>query len=181
MKKSINQTQFTVPKVRPYTHLLPTLFDRLRDDAPQRENETVGECAVSRLQLREIIQRDLAYLLNTGNSDDMICSIRYPEVAKSTLNFGMSPLAGGYLSEGKWAVVESKIRQAIFQFEPRLLPGSVVVSPLNKHVLKANTGSDYNVLMFVISGKIHMDPYPMTLVVHSSVDLETNRISFVSK
>jgi type VI secretion system protein ImpF len=42
------------------SHLMPTLLDRLRDDAPQRETEVSGEYTVTRSQMREIIQRDLA-------------------------------------------------------------------------------------------------------------------------
>jgi type VI secretion system protein ImpF len=54
------------------SHFLPTLLDRLRDDAPHRRTEAPGEYAVTRSQLRDIVQRDLAYLLNTTNLGNQI-------------------------------------------------------------------------------------------------------------
>ncbi|WP_211462538.1 type VI secretion system baseplate subunit TssE [Collimonas silvisoli] len=163
-------------KTRPYAHLLPTLFDRLRDDAPLRNVEAPGEYTVSRQQMREIVQRDLAYLLNTGNMEDLIDRKRHPEAAASTVNFGLPALAGGYLSEGKWANIESLIRRAIADFEPRLIPASLQVTPL----MKDGSSNHYNVLLFEIRGQIRMDPYPMAFMVQSAVDLETNRMSIVS-
>src|SRR5262249_25272839 len=46
---------------RANTHLLPTLLDRLCDAAPQRLTEAPGEYAVTRAQMRDIVQRDLAF------------------------------------------------------------------------------------------------------------------------
>ncbi|WP_211460493.1 type VI secretion system baseplate subunit TssE [Collimonas silvisoli] len=164
------------PAVRPYAHLLPTLFDRLRDDAPLRKNEGPGEYTVSRQQMREIVQRDLAYLLNTANIEDLIDRESHPEAAASTVNFGIPALAGSYLSEGKWAHIEKLIRRAIADFEPRLVPDALQVMPL----MKDSASHQYNVLLFEIRGLIRMDPYPMEFMVQSSVDLETNRMSIVS-
>src|SRR5579864_9326170 len=73
---------------RANTHLLPTLLDRLRDDAPQRQTEMPAEYTVTRGQMREIVQRDLAFLLNTTSIEDLIDRERYPHAASSTVNFG---------------------------------------------------------------------------------------------
>lgn len=162
--------------VRPHAHLLPTLFDRLSDDAPFRTTEAPEEYTMSRQQMRDIVQRDLAYLLNTANIENLIDRGSHPEAAASTINFGIPALAGGYLSEGKWAYVENLIRRAIADFEPRLVPGVLQVTPL----MKENTSRHYNVLLFEIRGLIRMDPYPMAFTVQSAVDLETSRMSVVS-
>lgn len=151
---------------------LPTLFDRLCDDAPSAATEAPEAYASSRAQMRAIIQRDLALLLNTTDQSDVIDSVRFPEAAQSTLNYGVPALAGGYLSEKKWADIEAMIRRAILRFEPRLLPQTLVVRPL----LKEQAGAHYNVLTFEISGHIQMQPYPLEFTVQSNVDLETNRI-----
>ena len=152
------------------------MFDRLRDDAPRRKTEAPGEYTVKRQQMREIIQRDLAYLLNTANMEDLIDREKFPEAAASTINFGVPALAGSYLSTHKWEEIEALIRRAVEEFEPRLVPETLVVTPLMK-----NDGTNhYNVLLFEIRGQIHMDPYPMEFMVQSSVDLETNRMSIVS-
>jgi type VI secretion system protein ImpF len=153
--------------------LLPTLFDRLRDDAPARGAESPAEYTITALQMRDIIQRDLAFLLNTTNAEDLIDRLRHPEAAASTLNFGVPALAGSYLSERKWADIERIIRRAIQDYEPRLLPETVAVRPL----MKDGASEHYNVLLFEIRAMIDLKPYPLELTVQSSVDLETNRIS----
>jgi type VI secretion system protein ImpF len=128
--------------------------------------------ASNRVQMRQIVQRDLGLLLNTTDQSDLIDTKRYPEAAKSTINYGVPALAGGYLSEKKWADIEAMIRRAILNFEPRLLPETLIVRPL----LKEHASAHYNVLTFEISGHIQMQPYPLEFTVQSNVDLETNRI-----
>lgn len=152
---------------------LPTLFDRLCDDAPSESVEAPEVYASSRAQMRHIIQRDLALLLNTTDQSDLVDRTRFPEAAQSTINFGVPALAGGYLSEKKWADIEAMIRRAILCFEPRLLPETLIVRPLQKEQASAH----YNVLTFEISGHIQMQPYPLEFTVQSQVDLETNRIA----
>ncbi|MDB5894624.1 MAG: type secretion system lysozyme-related protein, partial [Rhodoferax sp.] len=114
--------------------------------------------------------------LNTTNAEDLIDRSRFAEAAASTVNFGVPSLAGSYLSERKWNDIERIIRRAIADYEPRLIPETVKVSPL----MKAGAGEDYNVLVFEISAMIALKPYPLELTVQSAVDLETNRISLVS-
>lgn len=164
------------PQQTPFrTHalLLPTLFDRLCDDAPQRQTEMPEDYALTRKQMASIVQRDLAYLLNTANMENLIDRQQHEAAAASTINFGMPSLSGSYLSTRKWADIEQLIHRAITDFEPRLIPNSLQITPL----LKDHTSSQYNVLLFEIRGLISMNPYPMAFLVQSGVDLETNRFS----
>ncbi|WP_253278229.1 type VI secretion system baseplate subunit TssE [Variovorax paradoxus] len=163
--------------LHPNAQLLPTLFDRLRDEAPSRESELPAEYAVTPAQMRNIVQRDLAYLLNTTNAEDLIDRARHADAASSTINFGVPPLAGSYLSERKWADIERIIRRAIQDFEPRLMPETVTVVPLMK---EGGAAGEYNVLMFEIRALIHLSPYPLAFTVQSAVDLETNRMRVIS-
>lgn len=160
-----------IPK-RGERRYMPTLFDRLCDDAPSETTEAAEAYASSRADMRQIIQRDLALLLNTTDQSDLVNRTRFPAAAKSTINFGVPALAGGYLSEKKWADIETMIRNAILTFEPRLMPQTLIVRPLQKEHASAH----YNVLTFEISGHIQMQPYPLEFTVQSDVDLETNRI-----
>jgi len=155
---------------------LPTLFDRLCDDAPGETSEAPEAYASSRSQMRQIIQRDLALLLNTTDQSDLINRNRHPAAAQSTINYGVPALAGGYLSEKKWADIETMIRNAIKTFEPRLMPETLTVRPL----LKDQASANYNVLTFEISGHIQMQPYPLEFTVQSAVDLENSRIELRS-
>lgn len=151
---------------------LPTLFDRLCDDAPGEPAETPDSYAGDRHRLRDIIRRDLALLLNTTDQSHLLDAARHPAACCSTINYGVPALAGGYLSEKKWTDIERMIRHAILTFEPRLVPDTLVVRPL----IKEHTAAHYNVLTFEISGHIHMQPYPLEFMVQSNVDLETSRI-----
>lgn len=158
---------------RASSHLLPTLMDRLRDDAPQRPFETPEHYAVTRKQLRDIIQRDLAFLLNTTNIEELIDRERYPQVAASTVNFGVPPLAGAFLASRSWSDIEQMIRRAITEFEPRLIRGSLVVSPCRS----INAGEHHNILSFEVRGMVQMDPYPLEFMVQSSLDLDTSEVN----
>ncbi|WP_295380561.1 type VI secretion system baseplate subunit TssE [uncultured Pseudacidovorax sp.] len=160
---------------RAHAQLLPTLFDRLRDAAPGQSDELPAAYTVTPSQMRDILQRDLAYLLNTTNAEDGIDRARYAEAARSTLNFGVPPLAGSYLSERRWEEVELIIRRAIADYEPRLIPDTVTVLPL----MREGAHESYNVLLFEIRAMIDLKPYPVELTVQSAVDLETNRMSVV--
>ena len=164
------------PPTRANAQLLPTLFDRLRDDAPSQTREAADDYVVGPSQMRDILQRDLGFLLNTTNAEDLIDRLRFPEAAASCINFGVPALAGSYLSQRKWDDIERIIRRAIFHYEPRLIPETVTVSPL----MRDGAGEDYNVLVFEIRALIALKPYPLELTVQSSVDLETNRMSLVS-
>ncbi len=161
---------------RPNTQLMPTLFDRLRDEAPHRASESAAEYTVTRAQMREIIQRDLTYLLNTTNREDEMNRDRHGAAAASTINYGVPPVAGTYLSERKWTDIVHIVRRAILDFEPRLIPGSLEVEPL----CKEDAPQRYNTLLFEIKGLIHMDPYPMAFTAQSTLDLETSRLSVQS-
>lgn len=160
-------------KHRPFAHLLPTLFDRLCDDAPTQQSESPETYAVSRQKMLAIIQRDLSYLLNTVNITGLFEEAQYKETQRSTLNYGIAPLAGSYLSTHKWPHVEKNIRRAIVDFEPRLIPEALRIVPL----VSSDSEHHYNILVFEIHGLIHMDPYPMEFLMQSAIDLENNRLS----
>ncbi len=115
---------------RPDVRMMPALLDRLRDDAPRSKTESPDEYAVSRKQMRDIIQRDLTYLLNTTNIEDQIDREHYPQAADSTINFGMPPFAGGSLASLKWSDIEQTLRRVIERFEPRLQPDSLIIRAL---------------------------------------------------
>jgi type VI secretion system protein ImpF len=158
---------------RANAHLMPTLFDRLRDDAPSQLHEAASTYTVTAAQMRDIIQRDLSLLLNTASVHDLIDRDRHPEAASSTINYGVPPLAGSYLSKRKWGDIKEIIKRAILDYEPRLIPDTLKVEPLKQ----AGANDAYNVLLFEIRAFIDLKPYPLELTVQSAVDLETNRMS----
>ncbi|MBY4731117.1 type VI secretion system baseplate subunit TssE [Cupriavidus pauculus] len=164
------------PPRRPNSQLLPTLFDRLRDDAPHQQAENADAYTVTRSQMSEIVRRDLAHLLNTTNREDEIDRERHAYAARSTVNYGVPPLAGTHAADRDWPEILGMIRRAIEDFEPRLIPGDLVVRLLDKKPSE----HEYNVLRFEIRGRVHMNPYPMAFTAQSSLDLETRSISIKS-
>lgn len=151
---------------------LPTLFDRLCDDAPSERSESPDAYVASRGRMREIVLRDLSLLLNTTDHSETVSARDYPLAASSCVNYGVPPLAGGYLSDKRWGDIERMIRTAITRFEPRLMTDTLQVRPL----VHGRPRHSYNVLTFEISGHILMHPYPIEFTVQSAVDLENSRI-----
>ncbi|QGZ64550.1 type VI secretion system baseplate subunit TssE [Paraburkholderia acidisoli] len=157
---------------RANAYLMPTLIDRLADTAPHRQHEAPDEYAMTRSQMRDIVQRDLAYLLNTTSLDDLLDRERYPEAAASTINYGVPALAGTFVASRNWADIEQIIRRAILDFEPRLIPGHLMVVPM-----PGGEAASYNNVSFEIRGMIQMDPYPLEFMVQSTLDLETSQLN----
>lgn len=154
----------------PRAHLTPTLLDRLSDAAPHRATESPAEQVLAPSQVRDIILRDLGYLLNTtAMRPSDLDAARFPEVAASTLNYGLPPLAEGYVSDQHCDAIVQAIKRAIRHFEPRLDPDTLDV----RHIVELDTQCPYNVLVFEISGQIRMQPYPMAFLVRSILDMDT--------
>jgi type VI secretion system protein ImpF len=162
----------SVSRQPPGNHLLPTLFDRLCDDAPQQKRDS--DISISPVQLKEIIRRDLSFLLNTASLEGDIDAGRYPQVAASVLNYGLPPLAGSFMYEHKWDDICKAILRAIIRFEPRLKASTLRITPLQDE----RRQNSHNTLQFEIRGQILTQPYPTEFLVRSALDMEQSRITF---
>ncbi|WP_395351754.1 type VI secretion system baseplate subunit TssE [Variovorax sp. UC122_21] len=158
------------PARRPHAWLLPTLFDRLRDEAPGQRRDTMSDAAASPARLREIVRRDLSFLLNTTSAEDRIDRARHALAAASTLNFGVPAFAGGHASQRRWSELERMLRRAIRDYEPRLVADSLRIVPL------AGADDPGNELRFEIHALIDHRPCPLEFMVHGTVDLESRRV-----
>lgn len=154
-----------------YKELLqPSLLDRLRDDNPERKTDTLDERVMSLRRLRESVLRDLEWLLNTGCLEATEDLSEYPEVRKSVLNFGIPNLSGAWASAGDSTVVEREIHQAIMNFEPRILPGTLKVNvTINEEEMSANT------MVFEIHGELWWQPLPERFYLRTTLDLELGK------
>jgi len=154
---------------------LPSLLDRLLDDAPQQRSEPYEAYAPDERGMRRIIQRDLGLLLNTTNLHDEIDAERYPEVANSVVNYGIPPLSGSYMAEFSWESLEARVREAVTRFEPRLIPDTIRVRPVRDADPRR-----YNKMMFEIEALMLWSPYPLEFRIQSVFDLEMNKVSLQS-
>ena len=152
--------------------LWPVLLDRLTDLEPDKKKESMQSRVMSRKAYRDGVLRDLQWLLNATNLDASIDFSSYPEAQRSVLNFGLPPLSGSLASNINRSQLEAAIRRAIIDFEPRILPQSVVVE-----VTAAEKALDiHNILSVTIRGELWSIPYPLEILLRSDIDLETGQV-----
>ncbi|WP_209426243.1 type VI secretion system baseplate subunit TssE [Pararhodobacter sp. SW119] len=150
--------------------LQPALLDRLTDDEPEKRTEARDRRVIDIQRLREIVQRDLAWLLNTQNADTWIDAARHPQAARSVLNFGIGDLSGSFATGDRAGMLRDSIRQAIETFEPRLRRGTVQVEMTSQSVERGV------VLTFDIRAEMWAHPVPMELYLRSEVDVTTGDV-----
>ncbi len=154
----------------PDERLQPSLLDRLTDDAPENPTESRDQRVLSTRQLRDGVLRDLAWLLNTGFLADVVDLTPYPEVWRSVVNYGMPDLTGWTAGGVDIAEVEQLVRQAIIDFEPRIIASTVRV-----RAQVDGEKMDRNAVMFEITGDLWANPLPEHLYLKTEIDLETGQ------
>lgn len=167
----------TPKKNKPNQQLLPTLFDRLFDNAPHKLKESELEYAVDKKQMMNIVRRDLAFLFNTSSIEREVVRDDYPMVACSVINYGIPPLAGEHMASKSWQEMEGIIRRAIIDFEPRIIAKSLLIRPVSN---LAQLGDKvYNMMAFTVKGQIYLEPYPLEFTMQSAVDVENSRFKVI--
>lgn len=159
-------------ELTPQERLQPSLLDRLTDRAPDTRSESRDHRVLSMQKLRAAVLRDLAWLLSTGQLETTDDLERYPEVARSVLNFGMPDITGLSISGVDTAGLEKAVRDAIIKFEPRISANTVRVT-----VAKDDRLMSRNSLVFNIEGQLWAEPTPMALYLKTELDLETGDVS----
>lgn len=159
--------------LRAQDRLQPALLDRLTDDDPHSLVE-VGEARViNRNRLRELVLRDLAWLFNCTSPGTAIDWSRAAHAQKSVLNYGLPALAGQTASTIDPLVLQARVRQAILDHEPRILPQTLVVEAL----VNEEQIDHHNQIGLRIRGQLWAQPVPLELLLHTDVDLETGRVA----
>jgi type VI secretion system protein ImpF len=152
--------------------LKASLLDRLIDDEPDELRDAPQRRSITTKQLRESVVRDLGWLLNCVRLSTTQPLDAYPYAAKSVLNFGLPDLAGRTTTSVDAPALERQLRQAVLDFEPRLVPSSVVV-----RVLKSPAESMHNNLQLVIEAMLLAHPVPLALWLRTEIDLENGEVS----
>lgn len=151
--------------------LQPSLLDRLTDDAPRERIETRDERVIDIRRLREIIQRDLAWLLNTGNLESEHDFKQFRQAGASTINYGLPDVTGKVANTQRAVEIRKAIRKAIEVFEPRILPGTLSV---DVHQEKVGQGAT---ISFDIHGELWAEPVPLELYLRTALDVTTGEVS----
>ena len=159
--------------LRNQDRLQPALLDRLTDDNPESKVETADARVINRSRLRDMVLRDLAWLFNATAPGDGFDWEPVPDARRSVLNYGLPALSGLSTSGLDLMQLQSRVRQAIVEHEPRILADSLVVE-----VVTSNAQLDHhNLVGFRISGQLWAQPVPLELLLHTDIDLETGRVA----
>jgi type VI secretion system protein ImpF len=152
--------------------LQPALLDRLTDEEPDRKLEPREQRALSKARLRQAVLRDLAWLFNTVKLESSVDLAQTPYVRRSVINFGLTALSGKTASTMDAVALTSAIKQAILDFEPRIIPGTLAV----RTVIDAGQLDHHNIIGVEIQGHLWAQPIPLELLVRTEIDLETGRV-----
>jgi type VI secretion system protein ImpF len=160
--------------LRAQDRLQPALLDRLTDDAPDSNVEAVEARIINRNRMRDLVLRDLAWLFNaTAPGASSMDWSRAEHARKSVLNYGLPALSGQTASTIDPLVLQARVKQAILDHEPRILPATLTVEALISDELMDN----HNQIGFRISGQLWAQPVPLELLLHTDIDLETGRVA----
>ncbi|UCF95294.1 MAG: type VI secretion system baseplate subunit TssE [Desulfobacterales bacterium] len=153
-----------MPELTQKERLQPSLLDRLADDEPEKKVESREQRVLSFQKLKQSVRRDLEWLLNAGCLETTQDLSAYPQVKQSVLNFGIPDLTGTTASNADSTALLRVLRQAILDFEPRILPQSLRV--------RAAAIDEHNTITFEIEGELWSQPTPERLYLKTILDLE---------
>ena len=156
----------------PQDRLQPALLDRLTDEEPEKKLEPRDQRVISKSRMRQAVLRDLAWLFNTTRLEADTDLSRAPHARRSVINFGLPSLAGQPASSLQITDLERSIRQAILDFEPRILPQTLIV----KAIVEASRLDHHNVIGVEIHGQLWAQPVPVEMLIRTEIDLETGKV-----
>lgn len=155
----------------PQEKLQPSLLDRLTDDEPGNTQESRNQRVLSLARLHQAVKRDLAWLLNTTSLSASQPLDAYPLVARSVVNYGGPDLTGVSVASLDLKELERLLRQAIWDYEPRLLRQSVKVTVSRTDEMTRCA------LVFYVEGELWAQPLPQRLFLKTEIDLETGNVT----
>lgn len=161
-----------MPEGLPAERLQPSLLDRLTDDEPGKRTEAVERNVISSSRLRQIVLRDIGWLLGTGNLATTNDLSPWPEVAKSVINYGVPDWSGVSVAKLDAANLARALREAILHFEPRILPRLLRVVATNER-----SDTDGRPLHFRIEGQLWSTPGPIRIAFKTELDLDSMRVN----
>jgi type VI secretion system protein ImpF len=161
-----------MPELTPQERLQPALLDRLTDEEPDREQEPRERRVMTKSRLRQAVLRDLAWLFNATRLESTVDLSGLGEVRRSVINFGLPALSGRAASSLDVAALERAIRQAIIEYEPRILASTLQVTAL----LEPRSLDHHNVIGVEIRSELWAQPVPLELLVRTEIDLETGKV-----
>jgi type VI secretion system protein ImpF len=166
---------------------LPALLDRLMDtsEGPGRlHSDATWSVAVQedrhRLgsSMREgcaLVVKDLELLLNTRARPAGDAVYDFPFAAKSVINYGVRDMTGTSLTIDTPLTMEREVANAIRQFEPRVVTGTLRV----KHA-PGGSSSVHN-LAYEIAAEVCPLPIPDALLMRTVMDMQNGLVKVMEQ
>jgi type VI secretion system protein ImpF len=159
-------------QLTPQERLQPALLDRLTDEEPDKRLEPREQRVLSKSRLRRAVLRDLEWLFNTTKLESAANMEALPHARQSVINFGLPALSGQTASTLEIQDLERGIKQAILDFEPRILAETLEV----KALVETTHLDHHNVIGIQIHGQLWAQPVPLELLLRTEIDLETGKV-----
>lgn len=127
---------------------------------------------VDEAELRRHIALDLESLISTVRLDAIVPMTADSRIARSVVNFGFADLSRASGTSQSRITIAETIRRSLVSFEPRLVPGSVVVetSEADEETTRNNR------LTFRVQAEIAADPADIPLDFIAEVDLGAGKL-----
>jgi type VI secretion system protein ImpF len=151
----------------PSDPLIPSILDRLLDDAPDVSTEPSWSWTHDVNELKQAVVRDLEALLNTRQTHlELLRDSPDAEIAQSVLTYGLPDLTSAKVdSPEAREAVRRGVEDAIRRFEPRLIDVRV-----QSHEPE---GPFDRVLRLTVEAWLAMDPEPVSVVFDTVVESAT--------
>jgi len=159
-------------ELTPQERLQPSLLDRLTDENPASGVESRDQRVISWQRLRDFVRRDLGWLLNCVHLEATEDLSPWPLVAHSVLNYGVPDTAGVPLASVQVEALQKRVRQAVLDFEPRLVRNRLSVT-----VEAQRESMNRNSLVFLIEGEMWAQPAPQSVYIRTELDLESGAVT----
>ncbi|WP_298262195.1 type VI secretion system baseplate subunit TssE [uncultured Litoreibacter sp.] len=152
--------------------------DATNDGASYKEGEReISQRSVQRRHgadqgsLKAHLNEDLANLMQTIRLDAALDLDRYKYVGKSVLNFGMDDMANMSSNSENRGHLERRLRQALIDHEPRLIPESIEVA------LREQDKDLSQKLAFDIAADLAANPIDVPLEFVAEIDVGGGKVN----
>ena len=160
-------------QLTPQERLQPALLDRLTDEEPDKTQELREHRVLSKSRLRQAVLRDLVWLFNSTRLERGSSLSHLPHARRSVINYGLPAHSGQTASTLDIQDVERDLKQAILDFEPRILPETIEV----KAIADVNQLDRHNIIGIQIRGQLWAQPVPLEMLIRTEIDLETGKVN----
>ncbi len=151
-----------------FTTLVEFMHTEILPEKPLYNNaQKIDNFTINARKLKELVARDMAWLLNTTSLECTQDLDSYNYTKNSVLNFGVPNLTGVVASNIDVNILQRRIKNIILNYEPRILKKTLKVEVKKRNAMSLNS------LFFDIECDVWGQPTPEHLIINSEIDLET--------